>query len=70
MTKYIIAVLICAATALFDTVKRSHSFGGFFSSAVSGIVGLYAVNMMPALGALVSANLFSVLFCAVLASPG
>jgi len=70
MTKYIIIVLACAAVALLDTIKRSKSASGFVSSAISGIAGLFAVNMMPVLGAMVSTNLFSVAVCAVFGIPG
>ena len=70
MTKYIIIVLFCAAVALIDTIKRSRSAGAFVSSAIGGITGLFALDMMPALGTLVSTNLFSILICAVFGIPG
>ena len=70
MTKYIIIVIACAAAALLDAVKRSHSGSGFFSSAIGGIAGLFAADMMPALGSLVTTNLFSVTVCALFGIPG
>jgi len=70
MKVYIIIVLCCAAVSLFNTVKKAGAVSSLFSSAAGGIAGLWVFNMLPGLGILISANLFSVLICAVFGIPG
>ena len=70
MTKYIVIVLACAAISLVNTVIKSKSFGGFVSSAIGGVAGLFAFNLLPVLGTLVHTNAFSVVICAVFGIPG
>ena len=65
MKTYMIIVICCAAAALLLTLAKARSLGRLLSSSFSGVVGLLALNMLPAFSGVITANLFSLCVCAV-----
>ena len=66
-----VVMLTAAAIVLIPALFRSGAAGSFIASAVSGLVGLWSVNLLSAGGlTLVATNIFTVCTALLLGVPG
>ena len=68
---FILAMLIAAAITLIPAFLKSGAFGPFVFSALSGLVGLYAVDFISAGKiSLIATNMFTVCAALLFGIPG